>query len=543
MKKRILVGIFLLCLVLGIVPVSVIGKNHPNPLPVPYYNQGDTNWCTISALAMVMRYYGKNVHPGDVANALNIRDPKDGIPKSDWIFGKKVENYVIGEGFSFKIYYKLSEKDIRDIIDNEKPVIVNYYIFEVNKRQSKKDLYVGGHSIVIVGYKQNMGRFNYYIHDPYMRPEDGMLRLIDPNEVGWWSEYQPGGFLVISKNYPNPPEAVISQCFYSPDGGDIKSMYHAGSISSIIFSEHISILADISRNSQSNKSGKMRIRVVLFNLSTRKRYQKDSEEFIVGQGKMKLNRSVAIHASEIGSGKYELHVLLIDSETRTQYDEVGQINCTVNSESRRISSYNPFKGEAEFYIFHGSGDMQLIKKSDNWRHTWDKIIPGNFGGDSRTDLLFYDRNKGEAEFYIFHGSGEMELLKKSDNWRHTWDKIIPGNFGGDSRTDLLFYDRKNLDGITYNYYGDDVNHIVDLWDRIYLKMEKIVEENGKCEQYEQHVEEVLSSLSEIIYHSNLVTIPHRRFPSAIFQRCLCEDTGPAMKKRYSLSNQYSIFWP
>ncbi|MBU7046201.1 MAG: C39 family peptidase [Theionarchaea archaeon] len=432
MRRRVLIEISLACLVLGMAPTSSVGEDYPNPLHVPYYNQGDTNWCTISALAMVMRYYGEDVHPWDVANALNIKDPKDAIRVFDLGLGEKVKNYVVGKGYSFEKYYILSEKDIRKNIDNGKPVIVNYYIFEKN--------YKGGHSIVIVGYTQNRERFKYYIHDSYEQPEEGMLRLIDPNKVGWWSEYQPGGFLVISKSYPSPPDAVISRCFYSSDGGNIRSMYYGRSTDSISFSEHISILSDISRNSQSSQLKKMKIRVVLVSLSTRERYQKDSEEFSLHQGKLILNRPVTLYASEIGSGKYEIHVLLIDSENGYQYDEIGQINCTVFSESRIISSYNVFKGEGEIYVSRGNGDMELLKQFNNWRHTWSIIVAGNFGGDSLTDLLFYDPVKGEGEIYVSRGNGDMELLKQFNNWRHTWSIIVPGNFGGDSLTDLLFYD-------------------------------------------------------------------------------------------------------
>lgn len=61
MRRRVLIGIFVVCLTLVMAPISSIGKNHPNPLPVPYYNQGDTKWCTISSLAMVMQYYGNKL--------------------------------------------------------------------------------------------------------------------------------------------------------------------------------------------------------------------------------------------------------------------------------------------------------------------------------------------------------------------------------------------------------------------------------------------------------------------------------------------------
>ena len=46
---------------------------------------------------------------------------------------------------------------------------------------------------------------------------------------------------------------------------------------------------------------------------------------------------------------------------------------------------------------------------------------------------------GLGEFYTTNGQGELSLLKVHTNLRKTWDKIIPGDFGSNGRTDLLFY--------------------------------------------------------------------------------------------------------
>jgi hypothetical protein len=65
------------------------------------------------------------------------------------------------------------------------------------------------------------------------------------------------------------------------------------------------------------------------------------------------------------------------------------------------------------------------------------------GGNNYTDLLFYDPTTpttGEGELYTTDGSGKIALLKKHANWRKTWKLIVPGSFGGNDYTDLLFYD-------------------------------------------------------------------------------------------------------
>jgi peptidoglycan hydrolase-like protein with peptidoglycan-binding domain len=104
------------------------------------------------------------------------------------------------------------------------------------------------------------------------------------------------------------------------------------------------------------------------------------------------------------------------------------------------SIYGSRTNRGEFYTTDGSGNLSLLKKYTSFRKTWQLIIPGNFGGDGATDLLFYDSTSGEGEFYTTDGSGNLSLLKKYTSFRKTWQLIIPGNFGGDGATDLLFYD-------------------------------------------------------------------------------------------------------
>jgi len=48
--------------------------------------------------------------------------------------------------------------------------------------------------------------------------------------------------------------------------------------------------------------------------------------------------------------------------------------------------------EGVFYKTDGHGNIQLLNKETTWRKTWSIILPGNFGDNEYTDLLFYDRN-------------------------------------------------------------------------------------------------------------------------------------------------------
>jgi hypothetical protein len=103
--------------------------------------------------------------------------------------------------------------------------------------------------------------------------------------------------------------------------------------------------------------------------------------------------------------------------------------------------YKQSVGEGLFVSTDGAGNIPTIKQHTNWDRDWDLIIPGNFGGDAHTDLLFYKRSVGLGLFVSTDGAGNIPTIKQHTDWDRDWDLIIPGNFGGDAHTDLLFYKR------------------------------------------------------------------------------------------------------
>jgi len=114
---------------------------------------------------------------------------------------------------------------------------------------------------------------------------------------------------------------------------------------------------------------------------------------------------------------------------------------------------------AQFYTTDGSGSIIRLSGYGNWRDSWYTIVPGDFGGNGRTDLLFYDRNAGYGEFYTTNDAGGITLLKAQPSWRTTWDIIVPGNFGGSGKTDLLFYDRETGTGQFYSTDGGAIKEL------------------------------------------------------------------------------------
>lgn len=86
-----------------------------------------------------------------------------------------------------------------------------------------------------------------------------------------------------------------------------------------------------------------------------------------------------------------------------------------------------------------------MKSYSGWRSTWDKIIPGEFGGSQGTDLLFYDAQAGLVRIYTT-ANGSITLLKQMTGWQE-WDVILPMSLGGSLHTDLFMYSRTRGDAV------------------------------------------------------------------------------------------------
>lgn len=100
------------------------------------------------------------------------------------------------------------------------------------------------------------------------------------------------------------------------------------------------------------------------------------------------------------------------------------------------------KGKAKFYSLSQSSSTYALKRTyTDWRGTWNNIVPGFFNGiGGGEDLLMYDQN-GEAYFFqVNYGDYGLTTIKNHSYMNKSWDIIVSGHFGGNSSSDLMFYD-------------------------------------------------------------------------------------------------------
>ncbi|PTL75118.1 hypothetical protein DAT35_56450 [Vitiosangium sp. GDMCC 1.1324] len=153
------------------------------------------------------------------------------------------------------------------------------------------------------------------------------------------------------------------------------------------------------------------------------------------------------------------HIVLASTQhnVRSTWDQIIPGFYTLFAEAPNLLFYDRTAGLGEFYTTGERGVLQLLRRHDNLRRSWDLIVPGSFAESSggTSTLLFYDRAAGLGEFYTTDGAGGMTLKRRHTNWRRSWNLIVPGAFvkpaaGAQlSFESLLFYDRAAGQGEFY----------------------------------------------------------------------------------------------
>ena len=124
-------------------------------LSVPYYDQGDTQWCTPTSVAMVMKYYGVNLHPWDLANAFLEDHNGQGV-------GGLVINvplmvaYFASFGLTTEYNFNVNLPNIEAMLNKNEPVILSSQSLQ--------------HTVVVTGYLDSGTDTTLYVNDPSGRP-------------------------------------------------------------------------------------------------------------------------------------------------------------------------------------------------------------------------------------------------------------------------------------------------------------------------------------------------------------------------------------
>ena len=129
-----------------------------------------------------------------------------------------------------------------------------------------------------------------------------------------------------------------------------------------------------------------------------------------------------------------------------------------NSPYSGLLFYEQADGYAETYATNGTGGIAMVATHPGWRSSWTHIVAGEFintldwDQPIYDDLFFYEGSTGYCETYESDGQGGISL-NASESDLPAATHIVPGSFGGDGNTNLLFYDQATGIGTFRNFSG------------------------------------------------------------------------------------------
>jgi hypothetical protein len=92
----------------------------------------------------------------------------------------------------------------------------------------------------------------------------------------------------------------------------------------------------------------------------------------------------------------------------------------------------------EMYRATPDSGLEPLRFAGDWRRSWSQIIPGRFGGNTGTDLLFYDR-AGQWETYAVAADGRLSFIQSTAGLPANCSQIVTGHFTGGAHMDVLLY--------------------------------------------------------------------------------------------------------
>jgi len=185
-----------------LIPLQGVGVANAFKLPIPYYNQGNTSWCVPASMAMILKYFGKNIHQWDIAQSWDFDRNSN-----QWSFidqKRNVIEYFSNNGLLVNEIQKIPIT-IKNQIQNGRPVFLS--ISGISLPFFDKT----GHTIVIVGYENYGDGYKFYINDPGMVFTNNSMEI--PSLVDWedingdW--YTKEYLIALSGNSLAPPKGTF----------------------------------------------------------------------------------------------------------------------------------------------------------------------------------------------------------------------------------------------------------------------------------------------------------------------------------------------
>lgn len=140
---------------------------------------------------------------------------------------------------------------------------------------------------------------------------------------------------------------------------------------------------------------------------------------------------------------------IVESGTRSATSRGFDLALDVTVDSKDLLIYyDRDTGRFQYLEVSGSGSVSVIYESTISKG-WSHIVPGDYDGDGRTDLLFYRATDGAMGFYTVDLGVGLQALTPSMSGTRGWSQLVAGDYDGDGADDIMWY--RAADGLMRFY--------------------------------------------------------------------------------------------
>lgn len=162
------------------------------------------------------------------------------------------------------------------------------------------------------------------------------------------------------------------------------------------------------------------------------------------------NGALSVRASYTGWRRNWDHIIpaRVDADGLTDFAFYNVDGGGVVGSEDLVERGNGYNGHVKFLSFADPNNPKVISESfDAWpMYANTMVVPGQFGGDSKTDFLVYegqpDTTTTRATYWINDGAGHYAPLPTDIGWQGRWTNILALNTDGGATSDLFFYTRQ-----------------------------------------------------------------------------------------------------
>ncbi len=123
--------------------------------------------------------------------------------------------------------------------------------------------------------------------------------------------------------------------------------------------------------------------------------------------------------------------------------------------------YNPETGEKAGWLMDGNKILKSVSYSTaSWTNGWVLQGFGDFDGDGKTDLFWFNRNTGETASWIMNGDKYNLAVYSTVPVSDGWALEAFGDFDGDGKTDLFWYNHHTGETSSWLMNGSSVRQNV-----------------------------------------------------------------------------------